>query len=65
MQSECNIESACLQKLQVLDYIDVRRSKEDWKLAKIVDRQGKCLIILYDGYGFQTEVNTNIFSPYL
>lgn len=53
MQSECNIESSCLQKLQKDDYVDVRHGKQDWRLARILQRQGKCLRIVYDGFGQQ------------
>jgi len=49
MQSQENIEKAFFEQLQPGDYIDAKCGEDDWKLAKVIDRENKYVSLIYDG----------------
>ena len=52
-----NVEKMFFDQIRSGDYIDARNSDNEWKLAKVIDRDNKHLAILYDGYPPSTDVS--------
>jgi hypothetical protein len=71
-QSSESIEKNYFQYLQPGEYIDFRSSENEWKLAKVIQRENKRLTIMCDGYSEtfvcspltqQVDINTMRVKP--
>lgn len=49
MQAQDNIEKVFFEQVKPGDYIDARYADDDWKLAKVIDRDNKYISIIFDG----------------
>lgn len=60
--SQDNVEKVFFEQLKPGDFIDARYAENDWKLAKVIDREQKFLTIIFDGYPPTSEVSTRLLS---
>ena len=44
-----NVEKMFYEQLKTGDYVDARFNENDWRLAKVIDRDNKCLSVTFDG----------------
>ena len=51
-----NVEKMFFDQIRSGDYVDARNSDNEWKLAKVIDRDNKHLAIIYDGCPPSTDV---------
>ena len=63
--SQDNVEKMFYDQIRSGDYVDARNSDNEWKLAKVIDRDNKHLAIIYDGYPPNTDVNVNLFRKFI
>jgi hypothetical protein len=56
------IEKNYYESLMAGHYFDVRVGDSEWKLAKIVDREKRYAVVIYDGVNSREEVISLAFS---
>lgn len=65
MQSQDMLQKSFFDQLRPGDFIDVKNTQGNWKLAKVIDKDNKYLSVIFDGYALDNEVILPIITASL
>lgn len=53
LQNQDMLEKGFFEQLHPGDFVDVKNSDSEWKLAKVIDKDNKYLSVMFDGYALE------------